>query len=111
MNTQEAVRGSAAKQTSGKGFVLVAAVFAALGGLLFGYDTGVISGALIFIKSQFHLSIFHQELVVSVVLIGAAAGALSGGRLADAFGRRRMLLVTALIFVAGAIVCATASSL
>lgn len=107
----EAVPGSAAKQTTGRGFVLVAAVFAALGGLLFGYDTGVISGALIFIKSQFHLSVFHQELVVSVVLIGAALGALSGGRLADAFGRRFMLLVTALIFVAGAIICAAASSL
>jgi len=112
MSTQvEAVPGSAGRQTAGRGFVLVAAVFAALGGLLFGYDTGVISGALIFIKSQFHLSVFHQELVVSVVLIGAAAGALSGGRLADAFGRRFMLLVTAVIFVFGAIVCATAPTL
>jgi len=91
-------------------FVFIAAVFAALGGLLFGYDTGVISGALIFIKSQFNLSVFHQELVVSVVLVGAAVGALGGGRLADAFGRRLMLIVTALIFVAGAIVCAAADS-
>jgi SP family galactose:H+ symporter-like MFS transporter len=106
----EAVQGSAVRPVTSRGFVLIAAVFAALGGLLFGYDTGVISGALIFIKSQFHLSVFHQELVVSVVLIGAAAGALSGGRLADAFGRRFMLIVTALIFVAGAIVCATAAS-
>ena len=112
MSTQvKTVPGSLARQTTNTGFVLIAAVFAALGGLLFGYDTGVISGALIFIKSQFHLSIFHQELVVSVVLIGASAGALSGGRLADAFGRRCMLLVTALIFVAGAIVCALASAL
>jgi MFS family permease len=112
MSTQvKTVPGSLARQTTNTGFVLIAAVFAALGGLLFGFDTGVISGALIFIRSQFHLSIFHQELVVSVVLIGASAGALSGGRLADAFGRRCMLLVTALIFVAGAIVCALASAL
>jgi len=112
MSTQvKTVQGSAARQTTSRGFVLIAAVFAALGGLLFGYDTGVISGALIFIRSQFHLSVFHQELVVSVVLVGAAFGALSGGRLADAFGRRFMLLVTALIFVAGAIVCATAPSI
>ena len=107
----KAVSVSSARRTTNRGFVLIAAAFAALGGLLFGYDTGVISGALIFIKSQFHLSVFHQELVVSVVLVGAAFGALSGGRLADAFGRRFMLLVTALIFVAGAIVCAMAPSI
>jgi MFS transporter, SP family, galactose:H+ symporter len=93
------------------GFVFAAAGFAALGGLLFGYDTGVISGALIFIRRQFGLSTFQQELVVSVVLVGAAVGALSGGRLADVFGRRFMLLITALIFVAGAMVCAATPSL
>src|SRR5579883_720231 len=88
------------------GFVLTAAIFAALGGLLFGYDTGVISGALIFIRSQFGLSTFQQELVVSIVLVGAAVGALTGGRLADTFGRRFMLLITAVIFASGALVCA-----
>lgn len=91
-----------------KAFVYVAAAFAALGGLLFGYDTGVISGALIFIQKTFSLSTFHQELVVSVVLVGACVGALSGGRLADRFGRRIMLIFTAIIFIAGAIVCAIA---
>lgn len=101
----------ASVQAEETGFVFAAAAFAALGGLLFGYDTGVISGALIFIRSQFGLSTFQQELVVSVVLVGAAAGALSGGRLADTFGRRFMLLITALIFVAGALVCASAPSL
>jgi MFS transporter, SP family, galactose:H+ symporter len=112
MGTQvRAVPDSLARSAADTGFVFVAAAFAALGGLLFGYDTGVISGALLFIKSQFQLSVFHQELVVSVVLVGAAVGALSGGRLADAFGRRFMLLVTAVIFVAGAIVCALAPSL
>ncbi len=91
-----------------KAFVYVAAAFAALGGLLFGYDTGVISGALIFIQKTFSLSTFHQELVVSVVLVGACVGALSGGRLADRFGRRIMLIFTAIIFIAGAMVCAIA---
>jgi sugar porter (SP) family MFS transporter len=86
-------------------------VFAALGGLLFGYDTGVISGAVIFIKKDFALSTFPQELVVSVVLAGAAIGALTGGRLADALGRRLTLLGTSLIFIAGAILCAAAPSL
>jgi len=101
----------AAVEAPETGFVFAAAAFAALGGLLFGYDTGVISGALIFIRTQFGLSTFQQELVVSVVLVGAAVGALSGGRLADIFGRRFMLLVTASIFVAGALVCAAAPSL
>src|SRR3984893_12286069 len=96
----------AAANQSSTGFVFLAAAFAALGGLLFGYDTGVISGALIFIRTQFGLTTFQQELVVSVVLVGATVGALSGGRLADIFGRRAMLLVTAAIFIAGAMVCA-----
>ncbi len=100
-----------AAQAQETGFVFAAAAFAALGGLLFGYDTGVISGALIFIRTQFGLSTFQQELVVSVVLVGAATGALTGGRLADLFGRRFMLIITALIFIAGAIVCAGAPSL
>ena len=103
-----AAEAAEAKET---GFVFAAAGFAALGGLLFGYDTGVISGALIFIRTQFALTTFQQELVVSVVLVGAAVAALSGGRLADIFGRRAMLLVTAVIFIAGAMVCAAAPSL
>lgn len=94
----------------GNQFVYVAAGFAALGGLLFGYDTGVISGALIFIQKSFALSTFRQELVVSVVLVGACIGALTGGRLADRFGRRSMLIFTAVIFVAGALVCAAAAN-
>jgi MFS transporter, SP family, galactose:H+ symporter len=100
-----------AVQAEETGFVFAAAAFAALGGLLFGYDTGVISGALLFIRTQFALSTPQQGLVVSVVLVGAAVGALSGGHLADIFGRRLMLLVTAVIFVVGALVCAAAPSL
>jgi MFS transporter, SP family, galactose:H+ symporter len=104
----EAAEAAEAKET---GFVFAAAGFASLGGLLFGYDTGVISGALLFIRTQFALSPRQQGLVVSVVLVGAAIAALSGGRLADRFGRRTMLVVTAIIFVAGAMVCAVAPSL
>src|SRR5262249_40397570 len=99
-----------AKHATGTTFVYVAAVFAALGGLLFGYDTGVISGAEIFIKDVFKLSAFAQGVIVSGVLIGAVGGALSGGRLADRFGRRRLLIVTSLIFIAGALICAAAGS-
>ena len=91
-------------------YVYIAAIFAAIGGLLFGYDTGVISGALIFIKKSFGLSTFEQGLVVSVVLVGAAVTAISGGSLSDRFGRRKMLLITSLIFMAGALVCCAAGS-
>ena len=101
----------ATRQSGGRGFVYLAAGFAALGGLLFGYDTGVISGALIFIRQEFALSAFGQELAVSIVLAGATVGALTGGRLSDRFGRRATLVATSVIFIAGAIVCAAADSL
>ena len=91
-------------------FVYVAAVFAALGGLLFGYDTGVISGALIFIKREFGLATAAEEIVVSGVLLGATIGAIVGGKAADLFGRRRVLLVTAAIFAIGALASAVAPS-
>jgi sugar porter (SP) family MFS transporter len=97
------------RSSAGK-FVYVAAVFAGLGGLLFGYDTGVISSAEIFLKQDFALSAFALEVIVSGVLAGAALGALVGGRLADLFGRRTLLIVTATIFSIGAVVCAMAGS-
>src|SRR5580704_10581058 len=91
-------------------FVYVAAGFAALGGLLFGYDTGVISGAELFLKNDFTLTTFALEVIVSGVLAGAAAGALLGGRMADLFGRRRLLIATAIIFGLGGLACAAAST-
>jgi SP family galactose:H+ symporter-like MFS transporter len=94
----------------GTRFVQIAALFAALGGLLFGYDTGVISGALIFIKRDFNLTTIAEEIVVSGVLLGATMGAILGGQMADRFGRRRVLLVTATIFGVGALASALASS-
>jgi MFS family permease len=86
----------------GTKFVYIAASFTALGGLLFGYDTGVISGALIFIKREFGLTTTAEEIVVSGVLLGATLGAIVGGKAADLFGRRRVLLLTAAIFGIGA---------
>jgi len=94
----------------GTKFVYIAALFAALGGLLFGYDTGVISGALIFIKREFGLTTGAEEIVVSGVLLGATIGAIFGGKAADLFGRRKVLLVTAAIFGIGALASAVAPS-
>jgi MFS family permease len=92
------VAASSDARLRGARFIYIAALFAALGGLLFGYDTGVISGALIFIKREFGLTTAAEEIVVSGVLLGATVGAIFGGKSADLFGRRRVLLVTAAIF-------------
>jgi SP family galactose:H+ symporter-like MFS transporter len=97
-------------RSSPRAFVHAASGFAALGGLLFGYDTGVISGAELFLKKDFVLSTFVLEMIVSGVLAGAAIGALAGGKLADMYGRRRLLILTAIIFAGGAVLCAAAVS-
>lgn len=82
----------------------------AIGGFLFGYDTGVISGALLFIKKDFALSPFMQGVVVSAILVGAIIGAIGCGPLSDRFGRRRTIIAMATVFVAGSIVAALAVS-
>jgi len=84
-------------------FVILAASVAALGGLLFGYDTGVISGAILFVAKGFTLSTATQEFVVSVVLIGCVLGAAGAGWLADRFGRKRTLLGAGIVFGFGAL--------
>lgn len=88
-------------------FTLVAAV-ASLGGLLFGFDTGVISGALLFIKDEFALTPTMQGVVTGVVLIGAVLGAAIGGPLTDKFGRKPVILAMAGLFSVGALASALA---
>jgi SP family galactose:H+ symporter-like MFS transporter len=85
----------------------VIATLSALGGMLFGYDTGVISGAILFIRQDFALSDFTVGLVVSAVLIGAVIGAAIGGDVSDHFGRRKVIIAAAVIFALGAIGTAT----
>ncbi len=87
-------------------FVLLVASVAALGGLLFGYDTGVISGAILFITKDFSLSTKLQEFTISVVLVGCMGGALVAGWFADRIGRRWTLLAAGVVFIVGAIVSA-----
>jgi sugar porter (SP) family MFS transporter len=84
--------------------------FGALGGMLFGYDTGVISGAILFIKKDFDLTPFLEGAVVAGLLLGAMVGAATAGRLSDRLGRRRALLIAAVIFTVGALGAATAPS-
>lgn len=89
-------------------WLYVVAIVASLGGLLSGYDTGVISGALLFINETWLLPDTLQGFLVSSVLIGAVIGAATNGVLADIFGRKKIIMTTAVIFIIGSIMCAFA---
>jgi len=93
-----------------KGFVTFVATLAAVGGFLFGYDTGVISGVIVLVQHEWRLSHGMEEIVVSAVLIGAIVGALAAGRLADRFGRRKLIIVAAVIFFLGSLATGLAPS-
>ncbi|GEP73738.1 sugar transporter [Lentilactobacillus rapi DSM 19907 = JCM 15042] len=75
--------------------------FGALGGLLFGFDTGIISGASPLIESNFNLGTEQTGFIVSSVLIGSSIGALSIGSLSDRFGRKRLLVLASILFLIG----------
>ncbi|GAA3198949.1 sugar porter family MFS transporter [Lentilactobacillus kefiri] len=75
--------------------------FGALGGLLFGFDTGIISGASPLIESNFSLGTEQTGFIVSSVLIGSSVGALSIGSLSDKFGRKRLLVLASILFLIG----------
>ena len=101
---------SRAETTETRRYVKMVAAFAAIGGLLFGYDTGVMSGALLYISPEFGMNAAEEGRVTAMLLVGAAIGALLGGRVADWWGRRMTLLVNGVIFCAGSIWCALAGS-
>ena len=92
-------------------WLYVVAIVASLGGLLSGYDTGVISGALLFINESWNLSDSMQGILVSSVLIGAVIGAATNGILADVFGRKKIIMATAVIFITGSILCGLAPNI
>lgn len=102
------MEGSEASARRARRNVVLTAAIAGLGGLLFGYDTGVIAGALLFIKTDFDLGSFAQGLVVAAVPIGAVAGAAIAGPAADTYGRRLMILIAAAVFIVGALASAAA---
>lgn len=93
-------------------FVFTVMITSTLGGLLFGYDTGVVNGALPYMAQPDQLNLTPQleGFVVSALLVGAAIGSVTGGRIADAIGRRKMILALALIFFGAALGCTLAPS-
>lgn len=94
-----------------KHFLLyVIAGVASLGGLLSGFDTGVISGALLFINDTWPLTTLEQGWVVSSALVGAVVGAAVNGVLADVYGRKKVIIATGTIFAIGSILCGFATS-
>ncbi|KAK7358042.1 hypothetical protein VNO80_17341 [Phaseolus coccineus] len=93
-------------------YILGLTAVAGIGGMLFGYDTGVISGALLYIKDDFEAvreSNFLQETIVSMAIGGAIVGAAAGGWINDAYGRKKATLIADVIFILGAIGMAAAA--
>ena len=91
-------------------FVTLIALLAALGGFLFGYDTGIIGQALPFVQKQFHANTFASSWIVASVLIGAIVGAAGAGYLADRISRKWTKFLAGCVFTAGAILEATAQT-
>lgn len=99
-------------QTIKKNYFFVTISFiAALAGVLFGYDTGVMSGAILYIRQDFQLSPQLDGIVMGAVLFGAMLGALFSGRLTDSYGRKNLLITIAILFILGSVGTAFANSI
>lgn len=93
-----------------KALVAVIATVAATGGLLFGFDTGVISGAIPFFQKTFNIGNDWVEIITTSGLVGAVIGAMFSGRIADNFGRKKVILAAGIIFIIGAVWSGASSS-
>ena len=91
-------------------YIIFISAASALGGILFGYDTGVVSGTISQIASQFSLNTMQQGWYVSSALLGAIIGVACGGVMSDFFGRKRTLIISAILFTILGIGCALSNS-
>lgn len=90
--------------------ILSAATIASFGGIMFGYDIGIISGALLQLRCEFKLSCHQQEMIVATLVIGALVSSLFGGWILDKYGRKLTIILNSIIFFVGAIILASAHS-
>jgi MFS transporter, SP family, xylose:H+ symportor len=97
--------------TFNKNYVVGISFISALGGYLFGFDFAVISGALPFLKDEFHLSVYWEGFLTGSLALGCIAGCLLAGKIADAYGRRPGLLLSAAIFCLSSLGMAFSSTL
>ncbi|MGL4723428.1 MAG: sugar porter family MFS transporter [Scandinavium sp.] len=104
---------SATLAAHGKGYSFLVAIGASIGGLLYGYDTGIIASALLFLRDDFGIAndAFMQSVVTSATLLGAIFGALLTGPLSDRLGRRHTVIVISVLFALFALGCALSTSL
>ena len=103
MTTQHATKGEHSAQTKcSLLYVIFISAVAAIGGFLFGFDSGVINGTVSALGNTFNSSSVATGFNVASVLLGCALGALAAGPLADKFGRRAIMIVTAIIFAVSA---------
>lgn len=86
-----------------KSYTILISIVAALGGLLFGFDTAVIAGSLQYLKPVFSLNDAEIGLVVAAASIGCIPGALFAGSLADQFGRKKLMIVTSILYIIAAL--------
>ena len=101
---------SAQASAKASSLVIRSAIVAAVGGLIFGFDTAVISGANAALKVQFNLDDGGLGATVAIATVGTIVGALVGGRSADHFGRRKLLFFIGILYVLGALGTALAPS-
>jgi sugar porter (SP) family MFS transporter len=103
-------RVSTTSPTGPNSYVLLLSVIAAISGFLFGFDTAVVNGVLLFLRKQFELNDVQTEIAATSLLVGCLIGAASASLLSDRYGRKKSLLAAALLFAASAIGSACASN-
>lgn len=101
---------SHASQQSAPAIIYLMALLSAMGGFLFGYDTGIVSGAMVFVKKIFNLNSLWQEVVVSITIMGAWMLSLMAGSLSERHGRKTVILGASIVFTIGSVIMGVAWS-